>query len=79
VEAILKLTNEDALGTGSASLGLEPNKGSDIHPLLVRTNFFDVDMNTLAKFSEGIQSSQFEKQKKYNGCKQKIGFACQTC
>lgn len=65
VEAVLKLANEDALGTEAARTitGPESNPGTVTHPLLAKLNISSTDLSALEDFSEVIQSSQVEKQK----------------
>lgn len=65
VEAVLKLANEDALGTDAARTFKGPgaNPGTDTHPLLAKLKISSTDLSALEDFSEVIQSSQAEKQK----------------
>ena len=65
VEAVLKLANEDALGSEATRTitGPEANSGADTHPLLAKLNISRTYLSALEDFSEVIQSSQVEKQK----------------
>ena len=67
VEAVLKLANEDALGSDAARTltGPEATPGTDTHPLLAKLKISSTDRSALEGFSEVIQTSQAEKQKQH--------------
>ena len=65
VEVVLKLANDDALGTDAARTITGPEALPDTvaHPLLAKLKISSTELSALEDFSEGIQSSQAEKQK----------------